>query len=103
MVFQKQTFKNKQGIEMEKKKKPWASEKHIAALAGTIFEKCATCPGTVGKLDGDGNMRCSRAGAVPTAVTGEQAKTCNGKKPTLRVEEKKPAPIFAGLRLLRTV
>lgn len=68
---------------MKNGKKPdWAIEKHLIALKGTAFERCAPCPGCAGKLEGE-HMRCSRAGAVPVPITAFQARRCNGIKPRL--------------------
>jgi hypothetical protein len=64
---------------------PWAVKKHLTALAGTSFEKCAGCPGTVGRLE-NGKMRCSRAGATPVLITEAQAQRCDGSKPTIEAE-----------------
>ena len=59
-----------------------AIDKHLRALAGTAFaDKCAFCPGSAGKINSDGNMMCSNAGAAPSPVTPALAARCDGKKP----------------------
>lgn len=68
---------------MVKDKLPWAVEKHRLALAGTAFEKCATCHGTTGKLDGE-QMMCSRVNGKTAKVTAEEAKDCDGRRPSLK-------------------
>ena len=61
----------------------WAVEKHHVALAGTEFEKCAPCSGCGGKVEADGeHMKCSRCEATPVPITEEQAKQCDGTKPS---------------------
>lgn len=65
-----------------KEKLPWAVEKHALALAGTAFEKCATCHGTTGKLEG-GQMLCSRINGKTAGVSAEEAKNCDGRRPSL--------------------
>lgn len=66
-----------------------AVDKHVAALEGTGFEKCATCPGSGGKVV-NGCMYCSRAGAKPVLITVVQAQCCNGIKPPPYHTQKKP-------------
>jgi hypothetical protein len=84
-------------VKKKKKKKPdLALIKHRKALAKTAFRECAECPGTAGKLEEDGRMKCSRAGAVSEPVTAEQAQQCDGTKPPLHEVKKhhKPHPMF---------
>jgi hypothetical protein len=72
-------FQTKGNIAM-RPKSVLAVDKHVAALEGTGFERCATCPGSGGKVV-DGCMNCSRAGASPVLITVTQAKCCDGTKP----------------------
>lgn len=74
---------------MMRPKSVLAVDKHIAALQGTGFERCATCPGSGGKVV-DGCMSCSRAGAIPVLITVIQAKCCEGTKPPPYHVQKKP-------------
>lgn len=70
-----------------KAKRNPALAKHIEALKNTSFQKCATCPGTSGKVEEGNMMKCSRAGAVPVMVTPAQAQSCNGSKPTISAQK----------------
>lgn len=75
----------------------WAVENHLKTFRGTSFEKCACCPGTSGRMEDDGRMKCSRCGAVPVLITGKQAKECNGTKPppfNSRSQDQKPRAVF---------
>ncbi len=65
------------------RKPSWAITKHRAQLGpDSVFtRKCALCPGTTGKLNEDGTMNCSNAGATPLPVTLSQAEACKDRKP----------------------
>lgn len=65
------------------RKPSWAITKHRAQLgADSVFaRKCALCPGTTGKLNEDGSMDCSNAGATPLPVTLVQAEACKDRRP----------------------
>ncbi|MSU74666.1 DUF2318 domain-containing protein [Candidatus Kaiserbacteria bacterium] len=74
---------------LKSKKPEWAIEKHKISLKGTGFERCASCPGTAGKVREDGTMCCGRCGPVVKPITLEQAKGCNGISPILLPPKKK--------------
>ncbi len=61
-------------------RRPWAVEKHVKALEGTGFEKCATCYGCAGEIV-NGCMRCSRVGPKGALIKPGQAQRCDGTKP----------------------
>lgn len=81
-------------MEKSSNKPLWAKLKHLKALQGTGFEKCANCAGTAGKVSEDGTMPCSKAGAIPMQVTASQAQVCDGTNPIAEKSEHVVHPVF---------
>jgi hypothetical protein len=95
LILEKKVAKK---LRNRRKKGCLAIAKHQRKLKGTPFFCCAECPGTSGKIEEDGTMKCSNTDTgVPVSVTAEQAGRCDGSKPPPPLEVKyhhKPNPIF---------
>lgn len=93
-------LEQKPALAGNKPKDPEVVMKHFARLSGKGYGGCAVCPGTSGKVEEDGKMKCSRAGAKPVPVTTVQTDGCDGSSPlSHRVPEERKHTHFRLLHL----